>query len=67
MLYDRPRSTRTHWGSLKALDQRVPALPSVAFAAPVPAFSVEDAVVGLPCAMFVPPPPLPGALLYTAT
>src|SRR5262245_2495595 len=43
-----PRSTCSHWGSLKALDQRVPVLPSVAFEAAEPAFSVEEAVVGLP-------------------
>jgi hypothetical protein len=42
-----PRSTRSHWGSLNALDQRVPALPSTAEAAvkglPV---STDDAVTG---------------------
>src|ERR1051326_9389592 len=43
-----PRSTCSHCGSLNAEDQRVPVLPSVASAAGVPAFSVEDAVVGLP-------------------
>jgi hypothetical protein len=43
-----PRSTRIHCGSLKALDQRVPVLPSTALAAGVPAFSVEEARTGLP-------------------
>ena len=43
-----PRSTWIHCGSLNALDQRVPALPSTAFAAAVPAFSVDEAVAGLP-------------------
>ncbi|GAA3295712.1 hypothetical protein GCM10020218_077300 [Dactylosporangium vinaceum] len=43
-----PRSTCSHCGSLNALDQRVPALPSTAAAAPVPAFSADDAVAGLP-------------------
>ena len=36
-----PRSTWIHCGSLKALDQRVPVLPSVAPLAGVPAFSVD--------------------------
>ena len=49
-----PRSTWSHCGSLNALDQRVPVLPSVAADAGVPAFSVEDAVVGLPCDSRVP-------------
>ncbi len=44
-----PRSTWSHCGSLNALDQRVPVLPSTAAEAGVPAFSVEDAVAGLPC------------------
>src|SRR6266568_2456523 len=47
-----PRSTWIHCGSLKALDQRVPALPSTAFAAGKEAFSVEEAVAGRPCARF---------------
>src|SRR6185437_9958198 len=47
MLVDAPRSTSSHCGSEKALDQRVPVLPSVAPAAGVPAFSVEEAVVAL--------------------
>src|SRR3954471_15380866 len=53
-LYDCPRSTCSHCGSLKALDQRVLRLPSVAAEAGVPAFSVDDAVVGLPWAMLLP-------------
>ncbi len=43
-----PRSTWSHCGSLNALDQRVPVLPSVALAAGKVAFSADDAVVGLP-------------------
>src|SRR5688572_16957723 len=43
-----PRSTWIHWGSLNALDQRVPVLPSTALAAGVPAFSVEEALTGRP-------------------
>src|SRR5919204_433583 len=44
-----PRSTWIHCGSENALDQRVPALPSTAAEAGVPAFSVEEAVAGRPC------------------
>src|SRR6476660_6354683 len=44
-----PRSTSSHCGSLKADDQRVPVLPSVAFAGGNEAFSTDEAVVGLPC------------------
>src|SRR5215470_4204745 len=44
-----PRSTWIHCGSLNADDQRVPVLPSTAALAGVPAFSVDDAVAGLPC------------------
>ena len=47
MVCEEPRSTWSHWGSEAALDQRVPALPSKAAEAGVPAFSVEDAVAGL--------------------
>jgi hypothetical protein len=50
MSWTEPRSTRSHWGSEAWLDQRVPVLPSKADAAGVPAFSVEDAVAGLPWA-----------------
>src|ERR1039457_6772240 len=42
-----PRSTSSHCGSEKALDQRVPRLPSTAFEAGEPAFSREDAVAVL--------------------
>jgi hypothetical protein len=45
-----PRSTWSHCGSEKALDQRVPVvLPSTAADAGVPAFSVDEAVAGWPC------------------
>jgi hypothetical protein len=44
-----PRSTCSHCGTLNALDQRVPALPSTAADAGVPAFSVEEAVAVRPC------------------
>src|SRR5258705_5170106 len=50
-----PRSTSSHCGSEKALDQRVPVLPSTALEAGKPAFSVEDAVAVLPSATFVVP------------
>ena len=49
MVSDAPRSTCNHCGSLAALDHRVPVLPSTAFAATVPPFSVDDAVAVLPC------------------
>src|SRR5450756_1063554 len=48
MASDAPRSTWSHWGSEKALDQRVAVLPSVAALAGYAALSVEDAVVGMP-------------------
>src|SRR5690349_1495983 len=51
---DAPRSTCSHCGSLNALDQRVPVLPSTALDAGLPAFSVDDAVAGLPCDSRVP-------------
>src|ERR1035437_5667900 len=41
-----PRSTCSHCGSLKALDQRVPRLPSTAAEAGGPAFSGEDGAGG---------------------
>src|SRR5690242_2294676 len=50
-----PRSTSSHCGSEKALDQRVPVLPSTAFEAGKLALSVEDAVAVLPWAMLVVP------------
>ena len=59
-LYDWPRSTCSHCGSLNALDQRVPVLPSVALAAAVPAFSADDAVVGRPWDSSVAPGDPPG-------
>src|SRR5918992_5568675 len=42
-----PRSTCSHCGSLNALDQRVPGLPSTAAAAGVPPCSTDEAVAGL--------------------
>jgi hypothetical protein len=48
-----PRSTWSHCGSEKALDQRVPVLPSTAAEAGVPAFSVDDAVAGCPAVRLV--------------
>jgi hypothetical protein len=54
-----PRSTCSHCGSLNALDQRVPVLPSTAAEAGVPAFSVDEAVAGRPCAALVVPQPPP--------
>src|SRR5262245_30977959 len=44
-----PRSTWIHCGSAKAEDQRVPASPSTAAVAGVPAVSVDEAATGLPC------------------
>src|SRR5262245_515720 len=55
-----PRSIWIHCGSLNALDQRVPLLPSTALAAGVPAFSVDDAVAGRPSAAFAVPHPAVG-------
>src|SRR5258708_5391528 len=49
MVSTEPRSTWSHCGSLNALDQRVPVLPSTAEAAGVPTFSTDDAVASLPC------------------
>src|SRR5690242_9140288 len=46
-----PRSTWIHCGSEKADAQRVPALPSTAALAGKVAFSVDEAVAGLPCEM----------------
>ncbi len=45
-----PRSTRSHCGSLAALAQRVPGLPSTAADAARPASWMDEAVAGLPCA-----------------
>ncbi len=50
-----PRSTWIHCGSDGELDQRVPALPSNAEAAGVPAFSLDEAVAGWPRAAVVIP------------
>src|SRR5262245_61777058 len=57
--YAWPRSIRIHCGSLKPLDQRVPALPSTALAGPSEAFSLDDEAAGLLRAMLAPPPPPP--------
>src|ERR1700733_2679724 len=61
MFWDEPRSTSSHCGSENADDHLVPVLPSVASAAGVPAFSIEEAVVGWFSATFVVPqlPPVP--------
>src|SRR4051812_49220665 len=48
MLAVAPRSTWIHCGSLNALDQRVPRLPSTAEDAGKAATSEDDAVAGLP-------------------
>ncbi|MDF9811518.1 hypothetical protein M2266_000749 [Streptomyces sp. SPB162] len=55
-----PRSTWIHCGSLNALDQRVPVLPSTAAPAAVPAFSADDAVAGFPCESSAPAAPAGG-------
>jgi hypothetical protein len=44
-----PRSTCSHCGSLKALDQRVPPLPSTALEAGKAADSEDEAVAVRPC------------------
>src|SRR4051812_10495837 len=44
-----PRSTWSHCGSLNALDQRVPVLPSTAADAGKLPFSADEAVAGRPC------------------
>src|SRR5258705_4619152 len=49
MLADAPRSTWIHCGSVNCDDHRVPVFPSTAADAGVPAFSVDEAVAGLPC------------------
>src|ERR1700727_1786971 len=44
-----PRSTSSHWGSLKSLDQRVPVFPSTALAATqVEPGCTDDAVTRCP-------------------
>src|SRR5258707_2241847 len=50
-----PRSTSSHWGSEKALDQRVVRLPSVALEAGQLGPCNDDAVVGWCSARFVVP------------
>src|SRR5258708_21653069 len=50
-----PRSVWSHWGSVKALDQRVVWLPSVALVAGQDGPWMEDAVVGWCNARFVVP------------
>src|SRR5579859_6305157 len=50
-----PRSTSSHCGSEKALDHRVPVLPSTALEAGKLALSVEEAVAVLPWAMLAVP------------
>src|ERR1035437_9515231 len=57
-----PRSTSSHCGSEKALDQRVPRLPSTALDAGKPAFSSEEAVAVLFSARFVVPQVPPPAV-----
>jgi hypothetical protein len=59
MVIGEPRSTWIHYGSENALDHRVPALPSTAAEAGVPAFSVDEAVAVRPCAAFVVEQPVP--------
>src|ERR1041384_5068615 len=54
-----PRSTYIHCGSLNALAQRVPVLPSNAALAGVPAPSDDAAVAGRPCAALAVPQPPP--------
>src|SRR5205085_12144426 len=65
--WDAPRSTSIHCGSENALDQRVPVFPSTAFEAGKLAFSVEDAVAVLPCAISVVPQLAATALGATRT
>src|ERR1017187_10498752 len=69
-----PRSTSSHCGSEKALDQRVPRLPSTAADAGKLAFSSEEAVAVLFSARLVvpqvplpppPPPPLPDGRVHS--
>jgi hypothetical protein len=58
MLMLEPRSTSSHCGSVAALAQRVPVLPSKAADAGVPAFSVEEVVAVLLRATLVVPQPV---------
>src|ERR1700730_1118394 len=57
-----PRSTSSHWGSEKALDQRVVRLPSVALEAGQAGPCIDDAVVGWCSARFVVPQEAAAAL-----
>ena len=67
MAWVAPRSTRSHCGSAKALDQRVPVLPSTAVDAGKVAFSSDEAVAGLPWATFaVPQAAAPAELAVSA-
>src|SRR5258708_35811768 len=52
-----PRSTWSHCGALKALDQRVPGLPSPAVAPGKPAFSRGGAAARWPTPRFLVPHP----------
>jgi hypothetical protein len=61
-----PRSTRSHCGSLNALDQRVPALPSTAALAGKVAFSTLDAAAGRPRAALAVPQVPPVRVPYTS-
>src|ERR1700722_2564009 len=58
MVWVAPRSTCSHCGSLKALDQRVERFPSTAFEAGYPACT-DEAVAGCPWDSRVPVPPDP--------
>src|ERR1017187_2057089 len=59
MVWVAPRSTCSHCGSLKALDQRVDRFPSTALDAGYPACT-EDEVAGCPWDSSRPPDPLAG-------
>src|SRR6266568_5001327 len=60
MAWVAPRSTCSHCGSLKALDQRVVRFPSTALDAGYPAPSSDDAVAGFPWDSSSAPDPLAG-------
>jgi hypothetical protein len=63
MVWLEPRSTWSHCGSEKALDQRVPVLPSTASAAGKLAFCVDEALAGWLSAASVVPQPLAAAMV----
>src|SRR5579859_7422586 len=67
MLCVAPKSTCSHCGSLKALDQRVVRLPSTARFAVVPPFSTDEAVAVLLSATFVVPQAAAAGLTMLAT